>query len=169
MSKSRWRIFAGTAGVVLVGIVLSAFGGLAPQGRGTGVDPVALGDIYRVALYIWRAVLASMVTALLQYFVLRQRGINARWWILATAVGLVVGKAIENKLLQAGGLFGDADFVPFVIAVSAAVGTAQWLALRRHIPRSGWWILVNVVGKVGSLLLMDSDWLYDLSSARVNA
>lgn len=48
-------------------------------------------------------------------------------WVLVTAVSWAVG-------VLGGVLFG------------AVVGVAQWLVLRRHIPRAGWWVLASTVG-----------------------
>jgi peptidoglycan/LPS O-acetylase OafA/YrhL len=36
------------------------------------------------------------------------------------------------------------DLILFLMGVS--IGTAQWVLLRRRLPRAGWWIAANVLG-----------------------
>jgi hypothetical protein len=52
------------------------------------------------------------------------------------AVGFAIGGAVSGIVSQS--LFG--------VVVGASVGTMQWLVLRRHICRAGWWVLASVLG-----------------------
>jgi len=65
------------------------------------------------------------------------------WWVLATIVGFAVG---------VGPTFGVGVFG--VVAFGATVGIAQWLVLRRHVSRSGWWVLATTVGLVMAVALL---------------
>jgi hypothetical protein len=62
-------------------------------------------------------------------------------WVVATAVGWVVGFAICEafsaflKSLNSDGL-----------VIGAGIGIAQWLVLRRQAGGAGWWILASIVG-----------------------
>ena len=56
--------------------------------------------------------------------------------MLASIVGLAVGYVVA--LAVGGAVFGA--------VVGASVGIAQWLVLRRQVPRAGWWVLVSTVG-----------------------
>ena len=69
------------------------------------------------------------------------------WWVLATTGGWLLGGFL---ILISGWLniwtyeSFDLDLVFFVMGLSIGVG--QWLLLRRHLPRAGWWVGANVVG-----------------------
>jgi len=56
---------------------------------------------------------------------------------LTSAVAMFVGAIV-------GG--GAEDKVPFVPFVGLSFGIMQWLVLRRHIPRAGWWVLASTAG-----------------------
>jgi hypothetical protein len=40
------------------------------------------------------------------------------------------------------------------IAIGTVVGSMQWLVLRRHVPRAGWWVLAGAAGSVAGTLLI---------------
>jgi hypothetical protein len=70
------------------------------------------------------------------------------WWVLATTVGWVVGFAICEA---------QKEFFESLSADGAVIGTSvgilQWLVMRRHVSRAGWWILVSIVGfGIGKLI-----------------
>jgi hypothetical protein len=83
---------------------------------------------------------ASMGT--LQWLVLRRHFSQAGWWVAASAVG--------GTLVGIGGAFyGSKVQVNLVIVyglVGIILGALQWLVLRRRISRSGWWMVVSVLG-----------------------
>jgi hypothetical protein len=70
------------------------------------------------------------------------------WWVLASTVGLLIGGAVGTAV--GGALFpaeGGAVALAVAFAVTGAViGTAQWLALRQHLSRAGWWVLASILG-----------------------
>jgi len=82
----------------------------------------------------------GLVIGLLQWVVLRQYLRQAGWWILASAVG------------WAGGWWIVSSVAPLEIGIltepllGAAMGTLQWLVLRRQLRQSGWWIVVSALG-----------------------
>lgn len=49
-----------------------------------------------------------------------------------------------------GALFpGEGNAVALAVAFAvtgAVIGTAQWLVLRQHLPRAGWWVLASALG-----------------------
>jgi hypothetical protein len=95
-----------------------------------------------------------------QWMVLRERVHRAGWWVLATAVGGVVGLAAGGFAgwLVVVGLGGVESGFAGVIRVltpalivgmavgGAVVGTAQWMVLRKRVRRAGWWVLASAVG-----------------------
>jgi hypothetical protein len=72
-------------------------------------------------------------------------------WVLATGLGAVVAYLL---VMIAVAVVGAAT-VPLWIVVAVCVllgalfllsiGVPQWLVLRRHLPRAGWWVLANAV------------------------
>jgi len=75
-----------------------------------------------------------------QWLVLRMKIPNAYWWILATGAGWIVGRLIALLLFppEYGILAGS--------AIGAAMGSFQWLILRRHVNRTYWWIIMSILG-----------------------
>jgi len=81
----------------------------------------------------------GLAIGILQGIVLQHR-IRKSWqWILATAVGWMLGSFIILFVVPQG-----MDFLAGAVA-GLAMGTAQWVILRREIQWSGWWIVMNVV------------------------
>jgi hypothetical protein len=69
-------------------------------------------------------------------------------WVLGTVVGWIVGFTLceaFNDFLES--LSADG------VIIGTAVGLGQWLALRRSLPGSAWWIVATLIGfGVGKLL-----------------
>ena len=64
------------------------------------------------------------------------------WWILASAAGYAVAGLTE----AAAGSFSGVTVVAPVAVGATAAAALQWPALRRRIPRAGWWVASGVVG-----------------------
>lgn len=86
------------------------------------------------------------VVGALQWLVLRRRMPQAGWWGLLSAAGWLAGLAIVALLLppQAGILAGP--------ILGAGIGIGQWLFLRRHLRRAGWWIVTSTLGWTAGLM-----------------
>jgi hypothetical protein len=69
-------------------------------------------------------------------------------WVLLTILGYSVG--ILLSFVLGSFLLGN---IMMGIGVGAGVGFMQWLALRRFVYRSGWWVLANIAGLTVSLCL----------------
>jgi hypothetical protein len=82
----------------------------------------------------------GFVSGIMQWVVLRQYMRQAGWWILASALGWTAGWGIVITLIppQLGILTEP--------VLGAALGTTQWLFLRRHFYQAGWWIPVSALG-----------------------
>lgn len=98
-------------------------------------------------------VVAGFVIGVLQWVVLRQRLTQTGWWVLASAAGWAGGWAIAIVLVtpEFGFLTGT--------VLGAALGTTQWLFLRRHFHRAGWWIVVSALGWTAGLTLLSGPLL----------
>ena len=98
-------------------------------------------------------VMPGLIVGVAQWLVLRRYLPYAGWWILASALGWILGSIVMLTI------YGIIDQIlgirlpsrilsPVVISTlyGAALGAAQWLVLRGHTQRAGWWVLISVVG-----------------------
>jgi hypothetical protein len=107
-------------------------------------------------------VIEGSVVGTAQWLVLRRPLKQMRWrvWVLATALGACVAWTLG--MLPSTLLFSDPDTgaaAPsemsdlLIYALAALMGLAlgpilgvpQWLVLRRHLPKAGWWVLANAL------------------------
>jgi hypothetical protein len=112
------------------------------------------------ANYIWTRPLGSLVATtnyglmlgaaigLGQWLVLRRRlAIEWLWWLAATMLGFALhGMSLG---LSAGLASGDqvtAAGLGLLCGGVILAGIPQWLVLRQHLPRAGWWIVASAVG-----------------------
>ena len=93
-------------------------------------------------------VAGSLAGTLLQGHVVRRWGLPAGRWAAASALGLLAGLAVgvvagvlPGQARAWGGPFGTIAAV--VLPPAPAIGLAQWLVLRRHAPRAGWWVVAT--------------------------
>ncbi len=77
-----------------------------------------------------------------------------RWfwlgWFLTTSIGAALGMAINFGVLA--GMLSRLPQAAYGLVIGsvfgAAIGTAQWLVLRRYLDQVGWWVLLTSVGWV---------------------
>ena len=90
----------------------------------------------------------GLAGVLLQGRTVRRWGVPAGRWATGSALGLLVGLALGAVAGVLPGL-ARAWAGPFgaiaaaVLPPAPAIGLAQWLVLRRHAPRAGWWIVTT--------------------------
>jgi len=167
---AKWVLATAGGGVVGLFIGGLAFWGIASRWDDPDVSmPMLLVSVATafVSLAV-SAVVGVVGIGTAQWLVLRTRVRRAGWWVLATTVGgiagvvvgVIVGIAISGVVaivLDVGGV--QAVSLGVAIVVGGAVGgTAQWLVLRGHVRRAGWWVLATVLGVgmgglVGSVVL----------------
>ena len=82
------------------------------------------------------------IVGLAQLIVLRTRLSEPAWWVLASGSGAIIGGTIAYVASRF-----DAHFLGG-IAIFGALGTAQWLVLRKQFSRAGWWVLASVAGSL---------------------
>jgi len=87
-----------------------------------------------------------------QWLMLRKHVSWARMWIWLTTAGWVISFLLAFSLYNwltsiSGTEFTDTwqKAIQFTL-IAIFIGGFQWLLLKRHISRSGWWILANVIG-----------------------
>jgi ABC-type tungstate transport system substrate-binding protein len=89
----------------------------------------------------------SLITGALQYALLSQYLPRMGWWVLVT----VAGWALGALLIALPGWLGWMDPPLYKMALifllmGSAIGSSQWLLLRRRFTRAGWWIAANIAG-----------------------
>ncbi len=100
----------------------------------------------------WAGVGIGTGVGVAQWLVLKERVARAGWWLVASAVGGVVGGVtsvglILGAYMGAGQIMGDVVAVILGwVLVGVGIGVAQWVVLRGHVARAGWWVLASVMG-----------------------
>ncbi len=79
--------------------------------------------------------LAGAAFGFAQWRVLRQFVERSAWGIIAGAIGLLFGYVLGFLVVGP-----PIDFLLGYVFMGTAAAIAQWLALRRRVARSGWWI-----------------------------
>jgi hypothetical protein len=138
----RW-VLATTIGEVVGFAVPAAVGALA----------LRLPDAMLFALIVPAGMIEGAVLAGAQWRVLRSvvPGISGQRWVLATAlaaglayvIGMTLANLRELAAVPPAVLIGAMVLLGLLFLLS--LGGAQWLVLRRHLPRAGWWVVANAV------------------------
>lgn len=90
--------------------------------------------------------LLVLMTGFLQYLLLRRYLPRAGWWIVATALGWPLGIAVVYLGYAIWPVVLNANSTWSAMLIGAVTGLAQWLVLRRRVPRAGWWVLASALG-----------------------
>ncbi len=104
-----------------------------------------------VAMSLGGAVVGAVI-GLAQWLVLRTYLPRSRWWLLATSLGMAVGILLAVIAVVSRGWhywslsvgLGQ-GIAGFIYAGYAVAGFAQWLVLRRQVPKSILWALANLM------------------------
>ena len=103
-------------------------------------------DTFDPANGITLGVVMGAIGGYVQWIALREQIAGAGLWGLASAIGF--GLAM-TALIAVDPDENSAMAGVFVAAVFGLVsGMLQWLILRRKVPRSGWWLLANLLGSL---------------------
>lgn len=136
---SEWMFATILGALAFVFLIAGLSAGLAALHlEGTGIDLSSFG----IAMAVVSMAGLGVAIGLGQWLVLRQVLQGAGLWVLATAAGygalVTTGWALPIR--EPAWLAGASAFLSF----GMALGFAQWLVLRRHVSRAGWWILLNI-------------------------
>lgn len=140
-----------TAGLFLVALILVNLGLPFLVEMAEGQTPSLLDQIVVAPIFA----LTGVAIGLAQWFSLRQLIPGAGWWIVATPLGWLFGY-LATVLMAALGpttnMSGTAALVPWLV-IGLATGICQWLLLRAHYQRAGWWLpvatLAMAIGATG--------------------
>lgn len=142
----KWML-ANIAGAVLFVLAMIPLSLLASQLAQMGEPTTPLTQSQQITVMIYMAVSTGMMGAALgltQWWVLRGllRGIG--WWVPATILGYLLASAARfvvpcelNPAVCGSGMLGT---------MGLAVGVCQWVVLRKHVRRAGWWIVITLGG-----------------------
>lgn len=123
-----------------------------PVATGVGWAARRVVDLGRAADYAVATVAVGAVCGAAQWLVLRKRLPRSGGWVLASALGAAAGVFLAIGIVLSLFLFYDEYSwpVPLVVlaptlaaAGGAVCGAAQWLVLRKHVRRPGWWVLAS--------------------------
>jgi hypothetical protein len=130
--STGWRFWGGW-GLAFLGFPL---GGLAAIGLVGGVESVLDGAIGGAA--------CGVVLGTVQWLALRRRLSLPRSWIVATSLGMAGGLALTMALFGTS----TAGSVLLLRAASTGllIGLAQWVVLRRSVPRAWVWVPTVAAG-----------------------
>lgn len=96
----------------------------------------------------------GLVLGLAQWLIVRRYMPRAGWWVPATIVAAVLIAAATVVAYEGGGY--RSFFVRNGIGTlveGLALGMAQWLVLRRHVTRAGWWVVASAAGWLAAVFL----------------
>jgi hypothetical protein len=82
----------------------------------------------------------GLAVGLGQWLLIRSQIEDSYRWILASLIGWALGHLVVISWLPVD--LREWSGLP----IGLAMGIAQWLVLRRAIPRAGWWIVINTLG-----------------------
>src|SRR3712207_5000129 len=85
-----------------------------------------------------RGVSGAIVAGLVQWLVLRAHSAVTARWTLATVLGATVGTVVG--IAATSGVRADAQASIVMSVGAAAIAPSQWFVLRRHFPRTLWWV-----------------------------
>lgn len=117
----------------------------------TVISTITTIDEDTIAIFIILPSIGFLV-GILQSLNLRRRVSWANMWIWVTAVGWMISIPLALALYTWLRSISDSALVDVwgktiqATMIAIFIGAVQWLLLRRHISRAGWWILANLIG-----------------------
>ncbi len=127
-------------------------------GWGWTMDPSMFGEprkfeilqaIPSVSVPLYQSVAAGgILVALIQSVLLRRYIPVSLRWILAS-LGAVAGGALV--VIGPGRIDPDTALLAGVGLYGFLAGVLQWLVLRRHVARAGWWVPANILGWIAAI------------------
>ena len=114
-----------------------------------------------IAVMMLAGIVEGLITGHFQWSVLKKRfpGIRARNWLALTALGAVIawmlGMIPSTFFAPEASSAGVVDFsIGQIVLLSAGMGVVlgalfgvfQWIELKKHAVKAGWWIVANALG-----------------------
>ncbi len=117
---------------------------------GSASTIVAVSEI----LFLVDAIFGAVAIGAAQWFFLRRRVHWAMSWFLATSLGWLGSELVAWGLavrLITGAFLPVTGAVLGVVPL-VLVALPQWLILRRHVLKAGWWLVANMAGAAAGLV-----------------
>jgi hypothetical protein len=139
----RW-VAASTVGFALGATAIGTVGRMisdeTPAFIGASVLPVTV-------------VVVAALPGFLHWLILRRWFPRAGWWVVASGVGSLLAYVVTGWGLGVADTRGETTFARFAVPASlavagAAVGTLQWVVLRRWVSRAGRWVPASSISWV---------------------
>ncbi|MCL2924898.1 MAG: hypothetical protein MGF17_09815, partial [Trichodesmium sp. MAG_R04] len=146
LQKAEWGLwfqwaFANSVGWFVGLFVFGVLDGVVENTMG-GFGPAVLGTVF------------GAVVGSFQWWVIRKRLSQARWWILATVLVSAILFSTSDVLSNAVSDVVSNTVIQVVVIsslIGLVIGSAQWLVLRKQLSQSHWWILANILGIAATL------------------
>jgi len=106
---------------------------------------------------------------LFQWLVLRPHIPQAIWWVLASITGWAIGLPLAQALFRAvnaameGAIEGSFAGTIQITVFGVLIGLAQWLVLRQHVSKAGWWILASIMSLNVAFLITTAGALVNIT------
>lgn len=105
----------------------------------------------------------GLLTGSVQYALLRRYLPRMGGWILATIGGWFLGILLIVLPGWLNWMDVGVNLDSSLLLMGLAIGTMQWLILRRRLPQAGWWIVANTAGWAVSALITTGNSLNQLA------
>jgi len=146
-TRIRWAVAAAlglAAGATVSSLVIAAVG--------RPLSPI-LGGLLYVALY---GAIIGGVSSVVQLAIIPRGAVRWGVWTIANIAGFAVGYVLTSLVGESLGSLVDPGLNLIVgegtiedasgAVLGLAIGLAQWLVLRRALPRLRWWLVASAVG-----------------------
>lgn len=155
-----WSHIVGFGVAGLIGAILDAIlVGPELQTSAAG-QPVYV--IHGYVTLVFGLLVGALISFLLQNLALLRTSFHSPWWFAVSLVGMAIGLAISLATglwhalwTEAFGfhpLVGYLSPLPVLLVCGASVSVAQWVLLRKIVPRAFWWIFIGIAAWGVSLL-----------------
>lgn len=124
----------------------------------SAIGGAVIGALSAPTDFFWYLIMTGFVVGIAQWLVLRRYLPYARWWILVSGLGWILGimvgimareiTAPTIELLESVSRPQGVFWLNVVngTVYGAVLGVAQWLVLSRHTQRAGWWVFASTIG-----------------------
>ena len=100
------------------------------------------------------AIFVAVAIGAAQWFFLRRRVGWANSWFLATSLGWLASEFVAQSLAArlVTGALSPVSGAAIGVVPAVLVALPQWLILRRHVLRAGWWVAASIAGAAGGFV-----------------
>ena len=136
LTKAEWGFWRAWVLASMAGFAMGTILGCVAYGLFANTNPAAVGISFGLAL--------GAMGGVLQWGVMGDKVARSGWWVLANALGCAIGLGT----VTAAGAIDNPITTWLLFAAACGIPTAimQWLVLRQHFARAGWWVPASLLG-----------------------